>query len=85
MALDRRLLALVCVTLMVSGCASNPWSQRRIQAREVAIQTTCQEIGKSEARRPDRLREAVRDIERKHQRDAVRFQDRANRAGDRIW
>ena len=76
-------LAGLCGSL--SGCANDPYSQRRIQMREAHLQMTVQDLAKREERAPSQLDQKIEAINSWWRSDIKKFNDRMPTLGDYFW
>lgn len=71
--------------LFMSGCASEPASQRRIEIRNQSRADTIQGVRDAEARHPAKLQQRLDDNRKYEARKADDYRESRRLAGDRFW
>lgn len=88
-ALNGGRLAWIGVTALAfsfsTGCANDPYSQRRIQRRTDHLREEAAAIEKHEADGSRRVQYRLDELNRKNTTDAARFNERVKRVGDYVW
>lgn len=71
--------------LFMSGCASDPVSQKKINDRNVRMSHTIEGMKRSEERHPEKLERTMSDISRDEAQKKEQYRETMRTLGDRFW